>query len=93
MMLLLMLNAEDGDSTGSVGIATGYGQNDRGSIPCRGTRFSLLYSVQTGSGFYQLPIQWVPGQLSLGVKWTGREAEHSPPSGVEIKKCGTMDTQ
>jgi hypothetical protein len=26
----------------------------------------------------QLPIQWVPGALSLGVKWQGREADHSP---------------
>jgi hypothetical protein len=27
----------------------------------------------------QPPIQWVPGALSLGVKWPGREADHSPP--------------
>jgi hypothetical protein len=28
----------------------------------------------------QPPIQWVPGALSLGVKWPGHEADHSPPS-------------
>jgi hypothetical protein len=33
----------------------------------------------------QPPIQWIPGALSLGVKWSGREADHSPPSSAEIK--------
>jgi hypothetical protein len=31
-------------------------------------------------------IQWVPGVLSLGVKRPGREADHSPPSSVEVKE-------
>jgi hypothetical protein len=35
----------------------------------------------------QPPIQWVPVPLSLGVKRSGREADHSPPSGAEIKEC------
>jgi hypothetical protein len=26
----------------------------------------------------QPPIQWVPGVLSLGVKRSGREADHAP---------------
>jgi hypothetical protein len=34
----------------------------------------------------QPPIQWVPGTLSLGVKRPGREADHSPPSSVEVKE-------
>jgi hypothetical protein len=34
----------------------------------------------------QPPIQWVPGTLSLGVKWPGREADHSPPSSAEVKE-------
>jgi len=38
----------------------------------------VLWSTQT-------PIQWVPGALSLGVKWHGREADHSPPSSFEVK--------
>jgi hypothetical protein len=33
------------------------------------------------------PIQWVPGALSLGVKWPGREAGHSPPSSAEVKNA------
>jgi len=35
----------------------------------------------------QLPIQWVLESLSLGVKWPGHEADHSPPSSTEVKEC------
>jgi hypothetical protein len=35
----------------------------------------------------QPPIQWVQGSLSLGVKRTGREADHSPPPSAEVKEC------
>jgi hypothetical protein len=40
-------------------------------------------------GTTQLPIQWVRGggDLSLGVKRTGREADHSHPSSVKFKEC------
>jgi len=30
-------------------------------------------------------IHWVAFGLSLGVKWPGREADNSAPSGAEIK--------
>jgi len=33
----------------------------------------------------QLPIQWVRGTLSLGLKRPGHEADHSPPSSVQRK--------
>jgi hypothetical protein len=33
------------------------------------------------------PIKWVPGALFLGVKRPRREADHSPPSSVEVKEC------
>jgi hypothetical protein len=33
------------------------------------------------------PIQWVPGDLFLGVKRPGREADHSSPSSVKVKEC------
>jgi hypothetical protein len=36
-------------------------------------------------GFTQLPIQWVPTALSLGVKRPGCEANHSPPSSIKVK--------
>jgi predicted membrane channel-forming protein YqfA (hemolysin III family) len=33
----------------------------------------------------QLPIQWVLGALSPGVKWLWCEVDHLPPSGPNIK--------
>jgi hypothetical protein len=33
------------------------------------------------------PIQWVPGDLSLGVNRPGRERDYSPPSNAEVKEC------
>jgi hypothetical protein len=32
-------------------------------------------------------IQWIPGAVSLGVKWLGIEADYSPPSTAEVKEC------
>jgi hypothetical protein len=34
------------------------------------------------------PFQWVLMGLSLGVKWQGREADHSPTASAEVKKGG-----
>jgi hypothetical protein len=34
-----------------------------------------------------VPIQWVPGALSLGVKRPGREADHSPPPSAEVNNA------
>jgi hypothetical protein len=63
---------------GIVGIATGYGLDDRGSefeSRC-GQELSLLHVV-------------VPGALSPGVKRPGREVDHSPPASAEVKKMWT----
>jgi len=38
-------------------------------------------------------MQWVPGALSLGVKWRGREADHSPPSSAELKNAWKLYLQ
>jgi hypothetical protein len=35
----------------------------------------------------QPPSQWVPEALSLGVKWPGCDADHSPPSTAKVMKC------
>jgi hypothetical protein len=35
----------------------------------------------------QPPIQWVPGDVSPGVKRLSREADHSPPSSTEVKNA------
>jgi hypothetical protein len=64
----------------SVGIALGYGLDDRGS------RVRFIGS-RTALGPTQSPIQWVPGAISLGVKRPGREADHSPPSSAKVKEC------
>jgi len=32
-------------------------------------------------------MEWVTGSLSVGVKRSGREADHSPPSSVEVKNA------
>jgi hypothetical protein len=52
--------------------------------------FSFLHSVQTGSGSHPASNKWVPGTLSPEVKRPEREADHSPPSNVEVKKGGAI---
>jgi hypothetical protein len=37
-------------------------------------------SSRPALGHTQPPIQWVPGALTTGLKWPGRETDHSPPS-------------
>jgi hypothetical protein len=48
--------------------------------------FLFTPESRTALGSTQLPIQWVPGALSLGLKRPGREADHSPPSSAEVKE-------
>jgi hypothetical protein len=58
-------------------------------VPAEAENFSLHRRVQTGSGAHpsKSPIQCVPGALSLGVKPSGREADHSSPSSAEVKNA------
>jgi hypothetical protein len=49
--------------------------------------FLFTAESRTALGPSQPPIQWVPGALFLGVKRPGHEADHSPPSSAEVKKC------
>jgi hypothetical protein len=51
----------------------------------RGLGIFLFTASRMALGPTQPPIQWVPGALSLGVKWLGCEADHSPPSSTEVK--------
>jgi hypothetical protein len=53
----------------------------------RGLGIFLFTASRTTLGPTQPPIQWVPGVLYLGIKRPGREADHSPPSGAEVKEC------
>jgi hypothetical protein len=81
-LCFLLSTKESRDS--SVGIALGYGLDDRGS---RGLGIFFTTVSRTALGPTQPPIQWVPGALSLGVKRPGRETDHSPPSSAEVKEC------
>jgi hypothetical protein len=55
-------------------------------IICKGI-FLFDTASRPGLGPTQPPIRWLPEALSLGVKWPGREADHSPPSSAEVKEC------
>jgi hypothetical protein len=36
------------------------------------------------------PNQWIQGPFSSGIKWSGRKADHLPPSSSEVKSGGAM---
>jgi hypothetical protein len=63
----------------SVGIALGYGLDDRGA--------RIRFPAETALGPTQPPTQWVSGALSLGIKRPVRKADHSPPPSAEAKEC------
>jgi hypothetical protein len=73
----------------SVGVATGYGLCDRGSIPGRGNVFLYSIAFRPNLGPTLPLIQWVPRALSPGVKRPRRETDHSPASSAEVKNDGT----
>jgi len=47
--------------------------------------FLFATASRPALGTIQSPIQLVQGDLTSGVKRLGREADHSPPSGAEVK--------
>jgi hypothetical protein len=53
-----------------------------------GKDFSLVHSVQTGSGVHT--ANEYRGPYTPGVKQQGREAEHSPPSSIKVKNGGAI---
>jgi len=64
----------------TVGIATGYGLDDRMirvRFPVGAGNFYFYTVFRPALGPTQPPIQWLLGILSLGVKRTGRKADHS----------------
>jgi hypothetical protein len=81
------LNNKNRDS--SVGIALGYGLDDRGSrvrFPAGAGNFSLHHRVHNGCGPHPASYPMGTRDLSLGVKCPEREADHSPPSNAEVKE-------
>jgi hypothetical protein len=72
-----------------VGIATGYGLDDRGirsSSPGRVKNFLFSTSSRPALGSTQPPIEWILVALSPGVKRQERDADRSPPTSAEVKK-------
>jgi hypothetical protein len=64
---------------------TGYGLEDRGvRIQVLVQEFSLLHMVQTSS-WAHAAFNAYQG-ISPGVKWSGHEVDHLPPTSAEIKK-------
>jgi hypothetical protein len=73
----------------SVGIALGYGLDDRGSrvlFPAGAGNFSLHHRVQISSGAHPVSYLMGTGALSLGVKRPGREVDHSPSPSAKINE-------
>jgi hypothetical protein len=49
-------------------------------VPVRAENVSLHRASRTALEPTHPPIQWIRAALSLGLKWLGCEADHSPPS-------------
>jgi hypothetical protein len=71
------------DSISVVGIVLGCGLDDRWLDSRQGLEIFLFTTASRPAlETTQPPIQWVPGALSLWVKWPGLEADYSPPSNI-----------
>jgi hypothetical protein len=83
---------QTGSRDSSAGIATrlaldtGIGVQFQAEV--RDFFFSITFTP--APGLIQSAIQWAPGAVSPEVKRQGREAEHSPPSSVEVKNGGAI---
>jgi hypothetical protein len=89
ILVLSLFRSRDSE----VGIATSYGldgRSGRSSSLGRVKNFLFSRSSRPALRATQPPIQWVPGALSPGVKRPGREADHSPPTSAESRKCGSI---
>jgi hypothetical protein len=67
-----------------------YGLNDRMNgirFPAGAGNFFLRRHVQNGSGAHPASYPMGTGGSFPGVKRSGREADHSPPSSAEVKEC------
>jgi hypothetical protein len=66
----------------------GYGLDDQWFEYWQGLGIFLITTASRPAlGPAQPPIQWVPGAVSLAVKWPGCEADHSPPYSAEVKNA------
>jgi hypothetical protein len=67
-----------------------YGLDGRGRFPPEVRNFYQFYSIQTCSGAHPASYPMRTGCFSPKVKQPGREADHQPPSNVEIKNGGAI---
>jgi hypothetical protein len=73
------------------GIALGYGVDDQGFGSQQGQGIFIFSTVyRPALGPTQHPNQWVPETLSLGVKQSEHEADHSFPSSAKVKMHGAI---
>jgi hypothetical protein len=73
----------------SVGIALGYGLDERGSrvrFPVGAGNFFLHHRVQNGSAAHLVSCPMGTRFFPLGVNRPGHEADHSPPSTAEVEE-------
>jgi hypothetical protein len=74
--------------SGSVSIVPGYGLDDRAiqvRSPAGAKNFSSILCVQTGSGVHPASCTMgTGGSFSGGKARPGRDADHSPPSSIEV---------
>jgi hypothetical protein len=69
-------------------ITLSYVLDNRGFESRQGLRIFLFTTASRPAlGATKPPIQWVAGDLSLGVKRPRREADYSPPSNAEVKSA------
>jgi hypothetical protein len=74
----------------SVGIASGYGLDDRMmgvQFLAEAGNFSVHHRVQNGPGAYPAFYPVDTGAVSLGVNRPVREADHSLPPSADVKEC------
>jgi hypothetical protein len=80
----------EGSGDSSVGIATDYGLDDRGSIPGRARYFSVLHSAQANSGTHPASSPLDTGGSFRGGKAAGLGDDHLPPSSAKVKNGGSI---
>jgi hypothetical protein len=64
---------------------------DSGSVPERGNEGIFFFVITSRPPLVptQHPIQWIPRNISKGVKWPGRDVNHSTRNSAEFKNASS----